>query len=150
MRSKHENVTFLDPDVMENRSAASASPPLPGVPSAHSTVTAAAQVKRASHPEYPLERLCSHHSEPFQFTFARHAQQHFLEREDVEVVASRHELSIRAETEDAIEAALVVLRDLYGPKSGSVHQRFATTRVFRWRNPGWACASGVAPIISTP
>ena len=105
MRSNHDNVTFLDHDVMS-----------PGDPRAHSTVTAVAQVERASHPEYPLERLCSHNSEPFQLTFARHAQQHFLEREDVEVVASRQGLSIRAETEDAIEAALVVLKDLYGAR----------------------------------
>jgi predicted membrane GTPase involved in stress response len=49
-------------------------------------------------------------------TFARHAQQHFLMREDVEVVASGQGLTIRAETEDAIEAALVVLKDLYGPQ----------------------------------
>jgi len=105
MRSNQDNVTFVDHDGMSS-----------GDPRAHSTVTAVAQVKRASHPEYPLERLCSHHSEPFQLTFARHAQQHFLEREDVEVVASRQGLSIRAETEDAIEAALVVLKDLYGSR----------------------------------
>lgn len=72
-------------------------------------------VERASHPEFPLERLCSHLFEPFQLTFARNAQQHFLVREDVEVVASRQGLAIRAETEEAIDAAIVILKDLYGP-----------------------------------
>lgn len=72
--------------------------------------------KPASHPEYPLERVCSYPAEPFQLTFARHARQHFLVREDVEVVASHRGLTIRAETEDAIEAALGLLKDLYGPR----------------------------------
>lgn len=115
MRSKHDNVTFLDHDVMKNRGPASASQLSLRVAPALSTVAAVAQGKRASHPEYPLERLCAHHSEPFQLTFARHAQQHFLVREDVQVVASHKGLSIRGETEEVIEAALVVLKDLYGP-----------------------------------
>lgn len=67
------------------------------------------------HPEFPLEQLCSHKHEAFQLTFARNAQQHFLMREDVEVVASHYGLMIRGETEDAIDAAITVLRDLYGP-----------------------------------
>jgi hypothetical protein len=66
------------------------------------------------HPEYPLERLCTHLYEPFQLTFARHAQQLFDERDDVELVASHQGLTIRAETEDAIDATLDVLRDFYG------------------------------------
>jgi hypothetical protein len=70
----------------------------------------------SSHPEYPLERVCSFVSEPFQLTFARNAQQHFLTREDVEVIASHRGLTIRGETEDAIDAALVLLKDLYGPR----------------------------------
>lgn len=73
-------------------------------------------VRRPSHPEYPLERVCSHLSEPFQYAFARNAQRHFLTREDVEVTASHRGLTIRGETEDAIEAALVLLKDLYGPR----------------------------------
>jgi hypothetical protein len=71
---------------------------------------------RASHPEYPLERLCTHDYEPFQLTFARHAQQLFHEHEDVELLAAHHGLVIRAETEEAIEAALEVLEDFYGPQ----------------------------------
>lgn len=71
---------------------------------------------RSSHPEYPLQRVCSYPSEPFQLTFARNAQQHFLMREDVEVVAAHGGLTIRAETEDAIDAALALLKDLYGPR----------------------------------
>jgi hypothetical protein len=70
----------------------------------------------ASHPEYPLERVCSYLSEPFQLTFARNAQQHFLLREDVEVSASHGGLTIRGETEDAIDSALALLKDLYGPR----------------------------------
>jgi len=80
-----------------------------------STPVTTLHVKRASHPEFPLERLCSHLVEPFQLTFARNAQQHFLVREDVEVIASHQGLAIRAETEDAIDAAIVILTDLYGP-----------------------------------
>jgi hypothetical protein len=72
--------------------------------------------RRSSHPEYPLERVCSHDSEPFQLTFARNARQHFLTREDVEVTASHGGLTIRAETEAAIEAALALLKDFYGPR----------------------------------
>jgi hypothetical protein len=67
-----------------------------------------------NHPEYPIERLCTHRYEPFQLTFARHAQQLFAERDDVELVASHQGLTIRAETEDAIDATLEVLNDFYG------------------------------------
>ena len=71
--------------------------------------------ERTSHPEYPLERVCSHRYEPFQMTFARNAQQHVLVREDVESVPSHQGLAIRAETEDSIDAAIVLLKELYGP-----------------------------------
>jgi len=71
---------------------------------------------RTSHPEYPLERVCSYVSEPFQLTFARNAKQHFLMREDVDVSASHGGLTIRGETEDAIDSALTLLKDLYGPR----------------------------------
>src|SRR6188474_3076274 len=77
--------------------------------------TAAAR-SHSSHPEYPLERVCSYLSEPFQLTFARNAQQYFSMREDVELIASHRGLTIRGETEDAIDAALVLLKDLYGPR----------------------------------
>jgi hypothetical protein len=70
----------------------------------------------AQHPEYPIERLCTHVYEPFQLTFARHAQHLLEERDDVELVPSHHGLTIRGETEDAIEAALEVLNDFYGPQ----------------------------------
>jgi hypothetical protein len=70
--------------------------------------------QRTNHPEYPLERLCTHLYEPFQLTFARHAQQLFEERDDVELVASHQGLAIRGETEAEIEAALTVLKDFYG------------------------------------
>jgi hypothetical protein len=73
---------------------------------------------RASHPEYPLERTCTHLYEPFQLTFARHAQQLFRDHEDVELLASHQGLTLRAETEEAIEAAIKVLRDFYGPQIG--------------------------------
>src|SRR5689334_9771439 len=72
--------------------------------------------QRADHPEYPLERLCTHLYEPFQLTFARHAQQLFPEWDDVELMASHQGLTIRGETEDAIDATLAVLRDFYGPQ----------------------------------
>jgi hypothetical protein len=76
----------------------------------------ASALPAASHPEYPLERVCSYVSEPFQLAFARNAQQHFLLREDVVVGASHGGLTIRGETEDAIESALALLKDLYGPR----------------------------------
>lgn len=71
---------------------------------------------RASHPEYPLERTCTHLYEPFQLTFARHAQQLLRGREDLELAASHQGLTLRAETEEVIEVALEVLRDFYGPQ----------------------------------
>jgi hypothetical protein len=67
-------------------------------------------------PEYPLERACSYLSEPFQLAFARGAEQHFSMHEDVQVSASHRGLTIRGETEDAIDAALVLLKDLFGPR----------------------------------
>jgi translation elongation factor EF-G len=66
------------------------------------------------HPEYPLERVCTHLYEPFQLNFARHAQALCHEREDVELVASHRGLTIRAETEQAIHESLQVLIDFYG------------------------------------
>lgn len=107
MRLKHDNVTSLNPSgatQLQRKSRQASRAPAPKV-----------HIERASHPEFPLERLCSHLYEPFQLTFARNAQQHFLVREDVEVVASHQGLAIRAETEDAIDAAIVILKDLYGP-----------------------------------
>lgn len=104
MRLKHDNVTFLTRPPVERKARRTPSAPVPKL-----------HTRRASHPEFPLERLCSHKYEPFQLTFARQAQQHFLLREDVEVVASHKGLCIRAETEDAVDAAILVLEDLYGP-----------------------------------
>jgi hypothetical protein len=66
------------------------------------------------HPEYPLERLCTHLGEPFQLAFARRAQQLFEDRDDVGLVASHQGLTIRGETEEAIDAAVEVLNDFYG------------------------------------
>jgi hypothetical protein len=81
---------------------------------AHLNVTAVPHARRASHPEYPLERTCSLLSEPFQLTFARNAKLLFCERDDLELVASHQGLTVRAETEDVIDAAVVVVKDLYG------------------------------------
>jgi hypothetical protein len=65
-------------------------------------------------PEYPLERLCAHRSEPFQLSFARQAQELLRERDDVELLASHRGLTVRGETEEPIAAAVEVLRDYYG------------------------------------
>jgi elongation factor G-like protein len=70
----------------------------------------------AKHPEYPIERLCTHLSARFQLAFARQAQQLFEDRDDLGLVASHQGLTIRAETEDAIGAAVEVLNDFYGPQ----------------------------------
>jgi hypothetical protein len=114
VRSKHDNVTFLERVHRESTSPARATPLLRKL-RPHSPADARSlRLEGESHPEFPLERLCSHLYEPFQLTFARNAQQHFAAREDVEVVASHQGLMIRGETEDSIEAATVVLKDLYG------------------------------------
>src|SRR5690606_32278128 len=69
---------------------------------------------RASHPEYPIERVCKHLHEPFQLAFARNAEELLRDRDDLELLASRRGLTIRGETEDAIEEAVTVLVDAYG------------------------------------
>lgn len=115
MRLKHDNVSFLAQAPVESVNPAGVSPLNRNIRPSSSAPAPKPPMERGSHPEFPLERLCSHLHEPFQLTFARNAQQHFLVREDVEVVASHHGLSIRAETEDAIDAAIVILKDLYGP-----------------------------------
>jgi len=114
VRSKHDNVTFLERVHRESTITASATPvigkPRPSSPEGAEPLRAGGE----SHPGFPLERLCSHLYEPFQLTFARNAQNHFVGREDVEVVASHYGLTVRAETEDCIDAVTVVLKDLYG------------------------------------
>jgi hypothetical protein len=66
------------------------------------------------HPEYPLERLCSHLYEPFQLTFARHAEQLLPQEDEVEVEATHRGLVLRGETEAALEHAVEMLRDYFG------------------------------------
>jgi hypothetical protein len=56
------------------------------------------------HPQYPLERLCTHRSESSPMRLALRAQQLLLERNDVDLVASHRGLTIRAETEEVISA----------------------------------------------
>jgi len=116
MRSKLDNVTSENQYRNEAVKPAGVLQLQRAIERAHSTVDKVPHGPGASHPEYPLERICSHLSEPFQLMFARNAQQLFCEREDVELVASHQGLTIRAETEDVIDAAVVVLTDLYGPK----------------------------------
>jgi len=101
--------------------------------------------QRSNRPEYPLERLCTHLYEPFQLTFARHAQQLLHDQEDVELLASHQGLTIRAETEDVIEATLEVLKDFYGPQ---VHIGPPTIRYYKgatleqpWMGLRVSCAS---------
>ena len=115
MPLNRDNAIFIDSVRSESRDPVNVSPL-----SLEPRRSALANVKPLNavstrHPEFPLERLCSHKLEAFQLTFARNAQQHFLMREDVEVVASHYGLMLRGETEDAIDAATIVLRDLYGP-----------------------------------
>lgn len=69
---------------------------------------------RASHPEYPIERTCKHLHETFQLTFARGAEALLRERDDLELLVSHRGLTIRGETEDAIEEAVEVLVGTYG------------------------------------
>ena len=115
MRSKHDNVTFLERVHRVSTITARATPLLRKLRPSSPADAESLRLEAESHPEFPLERLCSHLYEPFQLTFARNAQQHFVAREDVEVVASHQGLTIRGETEDSIDAATVILKDLYGP-----------------------------------
>ncbi|MEP7246040.1 MAG: hypothetical protein ABI885_20500 [Gammaproteobacteria bacterium] len=73
-----------------------------------------AHQERSMHPEYPIERVCSHLFEPFQLTFARHAQNVLPEEEEVEVEASHQGLVLRGETEAALEHSVEILQDYYG------------------------------------
>jgi regulator of nucleoside diphosphate kinase len=68
----------------------------------------------ATHPEHPLERLCSHLYEPFQLTFARHAEQLLPQDDEVEVEATHKGLLLRGETEATLEHAAELLRDYFG------------------------------------
>ena len=115
MNLKHDNFTPPGDDRIEHTRSAGVTSLNPKARRQLATRAKMLHVERARHPEFPLERICSHSNESFQLTFAKSAQQHFLMREDVEVVASHQGLAIRAETEDAIDAALVILKDFYGP-----------------------------------
>jgi len=66
------------------------------------------------HPEYPLERICSHRYQPFQLTFARHAMQLIAQRDDIELEATHRGLILRAETEAALDGAIRTLQEHYG------------------------------------
>lgn len=70
--------------------------------------------EHATHPEYPLERLCSHLYEPFQLTFARHAEQVLREADEVEAEATHRGLLLRGETEAAFEHSIELLRNNFG------------------------------------
>jgi hypothetical protein len=114
VRSKRDNVTFLERVHRESAITARSTPLLRKLRPFSPADAESLRLEGESHPEFPLERLCSHLYEPFQLTFARNAQQHFVAREDVEVGASHKGLAIRGETEDSIDAATVILKDLYG------------------------------------
>jgi len=60
-----------------------------------------AHSRTGHHPEYPLERICTHGYEPFQLKFARHAEQLLSGLEDVQSEPSHRGLIIRAETEQS-------------------------------------------------
>ena len=81
--------------------------------------------EHAMHPEYPLERLCSHLYEPFQLTFARHAEQVLREEDEVEVEATHRGLVLRGETEAAFEHSVELLRNHFG---NQIHVGPATVR----------------------
>jgi len=66
------------------------------------------------HPQYPLERLCSHLYEPFQLTFARHAERVLREENEVELEATHQGLVLRGETEAAFEHSVQLLCNYYG------------------------------------
>jgi hypothetical protein len=113
MRPKSDRVAFPDEGTTQAPKSGSVTQLRRNRPA---TSERAHHEQRANHPEYPLERTCTHLYEPFQLTFARHAQQLFHQHEDVELLPSHQGLTIRAETEEAIAAALRVLKDFYGPQ----------------------------------
>ena len=66
------------------------------------------------HPEFPLERICTHRCEPVQLTFARNAMQRLPQHDDSCVEASHQGLVLRGETESALERDIELLREYYG------------------------------------
>lgn len=88
---------------------------LPVVITAHLAVSEhALHPDDATHPEYPIERTCVHLYEPFQLTFARHAQQVLPRDADVESEANHRGLVLRGETETALEGPVAILREYFG------------------------------------
>jgi hypothetical protein len=63
---------------------------------------------------YPLECICSHRAEPFQLVFAQQAIQFLPPRLDRSVAASHKGLTVGAETEPALAAAVQILKNVYG------------------------------------
>lgn len=80
------------------------------------------------HPEFPIERVCSHRHEPFQLTFAREAIQLLPHSEDAEFEAHRQGLVLRAETESALERPIEILQQHYGDQ---LHIGSLTVRLHR-------------------
>jgi hypothetical protein len=66
------------------------------------------------HTEYPLERLCTHLYEPFQLTFARHAEQLLAHDDEVVVEATHRGLILRGETETSFDHAKEQLQGFFG------------------------------------
>jgi hypothetical protein len=64
--------------------------------------------------EYPLEQICSHKSERTQQSFARNAMPYLPTRQDRVFLERSQGLVILGETEDAMEAPVRALRDMYG------------------------------------
>jgi hypothetical protein len=151
MVSKHKKATFLDQRPVVARETVRLPHSKTAAARPQSTFAELPAGRGASHPEYPLERVCSFLSEPFQLTFARNAQQHFLTREDVEVTASHRGLTIRGETEDAVDAAFVLLRDLYGPRihisPSTVLYHHGVTLEQPWMGLRVRCATGQFDVV---
>jgi hypothetical protein len=107
MHSNHDGFQTLEANHVSQRA--------PGLQREHSVIVEVPASEVVGHREYPLERVCSYPAEHFQLTFARNARYHLVMREDVEVIASRQGLTIRAENEEALAAAVRELQALYGP-----------------------------------
>lgn len=107
MHSNHDGFQTLEATQAPQRAPASLRE--------HSAIIEVPEGELVGHREYPLERACSYPAEHFQLTFARNARYHLAMREDVEVIASRQGLTIRAENEEALAAAVRELQALYGP-----------------------------------
>jgi hypothetical protein len=105
----------------------------------------AAHPRTGHHPEYPLERICTHVYEPFQLQSARHAGQLLSGQDDVQSEPSHRGLIVRAETEPILSKAVEVLLDFYAPQIQVGPPTIRCHEEQRWRSPWMGIEMRCAP-----